>query len=506
MKLHIGKHRNKVITGFAIILILYVVLLVNIKKIETLVTFPGIAINIQDLFGHVKSNPDFEEINIQTTKWENINGLYFNKNAEKTVYYFHGNGGPLNYFYSEIEYIGELGYNVMAYDYPGYGKSTGMPYKENVEEYSQLFYEDIKTKKNLIDEEIIIWGYSVGTAVATDFASRNNFAKIILISPLASRYDMSMKFFWFPIQQILFRNNSFITKDLVKTFTQPALIIHGNVDNIVPYSHGEMVFKNYGSYNPEFTSKTFIEIDGFSHNYIINVYGKALEEKFLKFLKSWTVDDNKPVFLLGGDDKKMWEEQSNNYTKIFLADLVSDNSITKFVNSSVPYNDKWYVPANLTRFSSEFVADGKGNWKLRAEVIPELNELAKAFYKEFNTRFTINSSYRSYAYQKWIKDRGCPDNVCAKAGFSEHQSGLWFDIFAIESESYWKNRSDLWSYYEWLDKNAAQYGFTNTYKKGLEIDGYDIEPWHWRYVWRELAQYLSNNKITIAEFYDSQQK
>jgi hypothetical protein len=68
MKLHIGKHRNKVITGFAIILILYVVLLVNIKKIETLVTFPGIAINIQDLFGHVKSNPDFEEINIQTTK------------------------------------------------------------------------------------------------------------------------------------------------------------------------------------------------------------------------------------------------------------------------------------------------------------------------------------------------------------------------------------------------------------------------------------------------------
>jgi pimeloyl-ACP methyl ester carboxylesterase len=83
----------------------------------------------------------------------------------------------------------------MAYDYPGYGKSTGMPYKENVEKYSQLFYEHIKTKKNLIDEEIIIWGYSVGTAVATDFASKNDFEKIILISPLASRYDMSMKFF-----------------------------------------------------------------------------------------------------------------------------------------------------------------------------------------------------------------------------------------------------------------------------------------------------------------------
>jgi hypothetical protein len=47
-----------------------------------------------------------------------------------------------------------------------------------------------------------------------------------------------------------------------------------------------MVFKNYGSNNQEVTNKTFIEIDGFSHNYIINVYGKALEEKFLKFLKT----------------------------------------------------------------------------------------------------------------------------------------------------------------------------------------------------------------------------
>jgi hypothetical protein len=68
MKLNIRKHRNKILTGFAIIAILYLVLLINIKKIETLVTFPGIAVNIQDLVGHVKANPDFEEINIQTTK------------------------------------------------------------------------------------------------------------------------------------------------------------------------------------------------------------------------------------------------------------------------------------------------------------------------------------------------------------------------------------------------------------------------------------------------------
>jgi D-alanyl-D-alanine carboxypeptidase len=315
---------------------------------------------------------------------------------------------------------------------------------------------------------------------------------------------MSKKYFWFPIQQILFRDNSFVTKDFVKTFTKPVLIVHWNVDNIVPYYQGELVFKNYGTENTEFTNKTFIEIDWFSHNYILDVYGKALEEKFLKFLNTWIVDEDKSVFLLWGDDKKIWEEQSNNYKKIFLADLESDNSITKFVNSSVPFNDKAYVPENLVTFKGEYISSNKPNPKLRAEMIPSLQAMAREFHKEFWIKFQVNSAYRSYLYQKGIKDRGCPDNICAKAGFSEHQSGLWFDIFAIESESYWKNRSDLWSYYTWLDKNAAQYGFTNTYQKGLEIDGYDIEPWHWRYVWKELAQHLSENKITIAEFYKSQ--
>jgi hypothetical protein len=85
------KYRNKVLTTLGIILIIYLVLLANIKRMETLATFPGIAINVQDLVGHVKANPDFEEVNIQKSNGENINGLYLNKNAEKTVYYFHGN-------------------------------------------------------------------------------------------------------------------------------------------------------------------------------------------------------------------------------------------------------------------------------------------------------------------------------------------------------------------------------------------------------------------------------
>jgi D-alanyl-D-alanine carboxypeptidase len=64
----------------------------------------------------------------------------------------------------------------------------------------------------------------------------------------------------------------------------------------------------------------------------------------------------------------------------------------------------------------------------------------------------------------------------------------------------------LKKYYKWLDENAYKYGFHNTYQKWLEIDWYEIEPWHWRYMWVELATYLKDNNLTIAEFYFNKEK
>jgi hypothetical protein len=66
--------------------------------------------------------------------------------------------------------------------------------------------------------------------VATDFASKNDFEKMILIAPFTSRYDMASKLFLFPIQKILFLPNSFITSELVKNLKKPVLIIQGNND------------------------------------------------------------------------------------------------------------------------------------------------------------------------------------------------------------------------------------------------------------------------------------
>lgn len=499
--------KNKKICKFFIYIfslaILYLFLFSYAKDLETRSTFPGSFIKFEDKFSSSISWIDFEEINLYKKNWQVLNGLYIWTGTWKTVYYFHGNWWPNPYFYNDVKYIYDLGYNVMMYDYPGYWKSDWTPYKENIDNSSQDFYEYLKKEKNIESSDLIIWWYSVWTAIATDFASKNEFDKLILISPFSSRYDMSRSMFWVALQKFLFIKDSYITKDLVKDLKKDVLIIHWNQDNIVPFEQWKLVYNNY------LWNKNFIELDWFSHNWVIYEYWFALQEIFKNHI-SWNNLDFENNYLLLTKEKKEELENQNKQKiedenqKIFLKslDLKSDDSLQTFVTSNISFNDKTYIPKNLVNIRWDYIYDAKW-WTqlLRKEAKEWLDLLSKAFYEKFSKKLVIVSAYRSYEYQVWIKSRGCPDNLCAKAWFSEHQTWLAFDIFEASTNDSWKSNNTLNSYYDWLSKNAHFYGFHNTYQKWLKIDGYEIEPWHWRYVWVELATYLYENNLTFAEFY-----
>lgn len=192
--------------------------------------------------------------------------------------------------------------------------------------------------------------------------------------------------------------------------------------------------------------------------------------------------------------------------KLLSVDLDTDTSIFKFVNPDVPFQNKGYVPKDMVAIDSEFVYDTKWNGKVREDVNIALQKMAEAFKGDLWRNLTIVSSYRSYLYQKGIKDRGCPDNLCAKAWHSEHQSGLAIDIASASTKAKWDNTPNLKEIYVWLEANATKYGFHNTYQKWLAVDGYEIEPWHWRYVGVEMAEYLKERWITLAEFYYERKK
>lgn len=493
----------KTILIILMIIISYILLVFYAKKIEMTSTFPWIALNVQDLVWHVETELKIEEINLYKKNGEVLNWMYVWTWTWKTVYYFHGNWGPNHYFYSEIKYIHDLGYNVMMYDYPGYWKSEWLPYKENNDDSSQVFYDYLKKEKNIESKDLIVWWYSVWTAVATDFASKNDFERLVLVSPLSSRYDMSRKLFWFALQKILFLPDSYVTKDLVKKFNKPVLIIHWNDDFIVPFEQWKKVFEKYA------WEKSFIEIDKYWHNWIIDNYWDAFKYIFKKYLNWEKLDFKDNYLFVWESEKKALEEQNylldkEEKEKLFLStlDLKSDDSIQTFVTSNISFNDKTYIPKNLVNIRWNYIYDSKW-WtqKLRVEAKNALDLLSKAFFENFSKKIEIVSAYRSYEYQVWIKAWGCPDNLCAKAWFSEHQTGLAFDIFEASSDIEWKNNKTLMSYHKWLDENAHLYWFHNTYKRWLSIDWYDVEPWHWRYLGVDLSTYLYENNLTFAEFY-----
>ncbi len=182
-------------------------------------------------------------------------------------------------------------------------------------------------------------------------------------------------------------------------------------------------------------------------------------------------------------------------------DLDSDDSVTKFVNPDFSFDSLRYTPTGLQKLDRTHIIDTKWDARLIPEARQHFEELAAAFYEAFQQKVVVVSSYRSYNYQAGIKARWCPDNLCAKAGHSEHQSWLAIDLWSASTNTYWKSNKRLTGYYSWLSENAHLYGFHNTYQKGREIDGYEIEPWHWRYVGIPLAIYLRDNDLTLAEFF-----
>lgn len=490
---------KKTIIFFLFLSIMYWFFFFQAEKIQTLSTFPWIQTNIQDVVWYEEESLDFEEINITSTSWENINGLYLSWTKNETVYYFHGNGWPLPYFYSEIKYIHDLWYSVFAFDYPWYGKSTWMPEIEKVWEFSKDFFEYIKKEKNIQNEHLIIWWYSVGTAVAVDFASKNDFSKIVLVSPFASRYDMWKRWFFnIPPQKLFFMENSYITSEEVKKFSKPALIIHGNNDFIVPFSQGKQVFENYA------WEKSFIEIDDFWHNGIIDEYGEILKNTFSTFL-SWEKFDF-PYMILNQEKIQLLQqenEQKEQELSFLSQDFLTDSSLTKYVSPKNSFQKIDYEPDDLVKISSEYLQDVKGDQTLRQDAKIYLDILAKDFHRTFWVPLKIMSAYRSYGYQAGIKLWWCNDIFCAKAGYSEHQTGLAFDMFEATTESEFLQKEDLKKYFIWMQENAHKYGFNNSYQKGKEIDGYAVEPWHWRYVGIDFATYLWEKNISFWEFYNN---
>lgn len=162
-----------------------------------------------------------------------------------------------------------------------------------------------------------------------------------------------------------------------------------------------------------------------------------------------------------------------------------------------------YVPKNLQEIDSKY-ANSSGKY-LEKEAKDAFEELAKDAKKE-GYKIIATSTYRSYNYQKNLYNNYAnqdgvekADTYSARAGYSEHQTGYAIDV-SNEKTSYTKFGDT--KEFSWMKENAYKYGFILRYTKENEfITGYMNEPWHYRYVGKEIAKYIQEHPMTYEEYY-----
>ena len=189
------------------------------------------------------------------------------------------------------------------------------------------------------------------------------------------------------------------------------------------------------------------------------------------------------------------------------------DSYTVLVNKEYGLPEE-YVPDDLVVPNISYSFSYYDEKKLLRQVPAAALEELVAAAKEDNVILNGVSGYRSYARQKAIyrnniKTKGLAhtEQYSAKPGFSEHQSGLSIDISARSNNNALTARFGTTKEGIWLAKNCYKYGFIIRYPKGKEaITGYSYEPWHIRYVGVGLATYLTENNLTLEEYYGYQPK
>lgn len=164
---------------------------------------------------------------------EKINSIFFQSEESKAlVVYFHGNSKNLQHWGKYITDIVARGYDVVAIDYRGYGKSDGEVGEENMYEDGQLVYN--WAKENYPDQELVLWGRSLGTGVASYISTKNIANKLILETPFYNMEELVKTRFpllILPVEmKYKFPNNEHIENNTMQTY-----IIQGTKDSIVPF-------------------------------------------------------------------------------------------------------------------------------------------------------------------------------------------------------------------------------------------------------------------------------
>jgi abhydrolase domain-containing protein 17 len=181
---------------------------------------------------------------------------YFRPPADDmpTILWSHGNAENLATVKHAMDGLNEMGFGVLAYDYPGYGNSPGKPDEAGCYKAIALAYQFLVSDKKIPASRIILAGQSVGSGPTCWLAENHAHGGLLLVSPFLSAFRTVTNYPLFP-------RDRFPNIHRIQKITTPLLIIHGENDEVIPYNQGKRLFELSPS-----DQKTFLPIPGAGHN------------------------------------------------------------------------------------------------------------------------------------------------------------------------------------------------------------------------------------------------
>jgi len=195
------------------------------------------------------------------------------------------------------------------------------------------------------------------------------------------------------------------------------------------------------------------------------------------------------------------QETQEIKVEIPVYDNYSDDSFQKYLGNGSTLQNTNYIPLDLEPIDSSFTANSSKRFSLRKDVGIEFADLAWHFWNDNNwDKLMITSAYRSSSFQDYLLKKWCSRAKCALAGSSEHQLWLAIDLGVMTKQGRYVPMAKWNKYYNWMLENAKNRWFHNTYQKWIEVDGQMEEWWHWRYLWKDLANKLADKNLTFGEW------
>ena len=189
-----------------------------------------------------KISVDIKKVKIRTSDNIELLGWYHEKNLKdfKTLIYFHGNAGSLENRIHKLNHFQDMEINFLIIAWRGFSGNNGKPSEEAlyIDGNSSIMW---LKKLGLSEEDIIIYGESLGTGVATEIAQNKNFAGLVLETPFTSMIEAAKNFYpYIPVGLIL--KDKYKNDEKIKNINIPILVMHGEADQIVPFWMGKKVF------------------------------------------------------------------------------------------------------------------------------------------------------------------------------------------------------------------------------------------------------------------------